>query len=162
MTLYTLLHVPTCVDMSHGLMSCSIDRSKMHVQRRHSVRENVCTIIIREHYCILPHEQQCVLCVTRVCAHVRVCVCVCISVCVSVCVSVCIVCICECVCCVCACVSICILCVRVCVQVCVSVCFCVCVCVFRECIYFVCVSVCACVSVCLCLSCVYVPVYVCV
>ena len=32
------------VDMSCGLMSCSMDRSKMHVQRRHSVRENVCTI----------------------------------------------------------------------------------------------------------------------
>ena len=54
LTVYTLLHVPTCmcsVDMSRGLMSCSMDRSKMHVQRRHSVRENVCTIIIREHYC---------------------------------------------------------------------------------------------------------------
>ena len=83
MTLYSV-HVAICmcsVDMSHGLMSCSIDRSKMHVQRRHSVRENLCTIIIREHNCFFPHEQ-CVLCVTHVCAHVRVCVCVCISVCV--------------------------------------------------------------------------------
>ena len=26
-----------------------MDRFKMHVQGRHSVRENVCTIIIREH-----------------------------------------------------------------------------------------------------------------
>ena len=35
------------VDMSRGLMSCSMDRLKMHVHRRHSVRENVCTIIIK-------------------------------------------------------------------------------------------------------------------
>ena len=118
-TVYTLLHVPTCmcsVDMSRGLMSCSMDRSKMHVQRRHSVRENVCTIIIREHYCILfPHE-------SRVCAHVRGCVCVCISVCVSVCM----------------CVSVC---TRVSVCMCVSVSVSVCMCVSVS------VSVCMCVSV---------------
>ena len=43
-TVYTLLHVPTCmysVGMSCGLMSYSMDRSKMNVQRTHSVRENV-------------------------------------------------------------------------------------------------------------------------
>ena len=71
------------------------------MQRRHSVRKNVCTINIREYYCFFPHEQQCVRrCVSRVCAHARVCVCVYVSVCVlcmSVCVSVYRVCICECV-----------------------------------------------------------------
>ena len=143
-TVYTLLHVPTCVDMSHGLMSCSIDRSKMHVQRRHSVRENVCTIIIREHYCFFPHEQQCVLCVTRVCAHVRVCVyCVCICECVSVVsVHVClyVFCVCKSAC--------------LCVSVCVSVYF---VSVYISCVCL-CVLVCPCV--CVCLSCVYVPVCV--
>ena len=87
------------VDMSRGLMSCSMDRLKMHVHRRHSVRENVCTIIIKSTTVFFSHEQQCALRVSRVCAHVRVCACVCISVCVSVCmcvsvyVSVCIVCV---------------------------------------------------------------------
>ena len=99
-TVYTLLHVPTCmcsVDMSRGLMSCSMDRSKMHVQRRHSVRENVCTIIIREHYCFFPpHEQQCVLRVPRVCAYVCASVYLCVSVCMCVRLYIC-VCLCACV-----------------------------------------------------------------
>ena len=89
-TVYTLLHVPTCmcsVDMSRGLMSCSMDRSKMHVQRRHSVRENVCTIIIREHYCFFPHMNNSVCFVCHVSVHmcVRLYICVCpVSVCVVV------------------------------------------------------------------------------
>ena len=100
-TVYTLLHVPTCmcsVDMSRGLMSCSMNRSKMHVQRRHSVRENVCTVIIREHYCFFFHMNNsvCFVChvsvhmCESVCASVYLCVSVCM--CVSVCVYVCIVC----------------------------------------------------------------------
>ena len=125
------------VDMSHGLMSCSMDRSKMHVQRRHSVRENVCTIIIREHYCFFPHEQQCVLCVTRVCAHVRVCVCVCVHVCICMCVCVYCVCICECVSVVS--VHVCLYVFCVCESVCKSACLCVSVCMF------LCVSVHVCV-----------------
>ena len=122
----TFLHAPTrmcSVDMSRGLMSCSMDRLKMY-----SVRENVCTIIITERYCFFQYEQQCVLHVSRVCAHVRVCVCVCISVCVSVCM------------CVSVCVSVCIVCVSV------SVCLlCLCMCVYM---YFMCVSLCA--SLCFC------------
>ena len=60
--------------MSRGLMSCSMDRSNMHVQRRHSVRENVCTIIIREHYCFLSHMNNSVCVVV---CHVSVHMCEC-------------------------------------------------------------------------------------
>ena len=114
---YTLLHVPTC-------MSCSIDRSKMHVQRRHSVRENVCTIIITEHYCFFFHMSNSV-CV--VACHVSVHMCASVYLCVSVCrVCVCVSCVCLCACVsVCTCVSVCIVCVSVCVSVvsaCVSIC----------------------------------------
>ena len=151
-TVYTLLHVPTCVDMSHGLMSCSMDRSKMHVQRRHSVRENVCTIIIREHYCFFPHEQQCVLCVTRVCAHVRVCVhlyiCVCVCACVYlyVCLCVlCVYCVCMCLLCLCMCVYMYFVCASLCASLRVCVFLCVCVCVSVVC-------VCSCVCLCMCVS----------
>ena len=69
-----------------------MDRSKMHVHRRHSVRENVCTIIIREHYCFFPHEQQSVVCqvsvhmCASVCASVYLCVCMCVCVYAGVCV----------------------------------------------------------------------------
>ena len=95
-----------------------MDRSKMHVQRRHSVRENVCTVIIREHYCFFFHMNNSVCFVCHVSVHMCesvsasvICVCVCVHVCICMCVCVYCVCICECVCCVCACVSICILCV---------------------------------------------------
>ena len=144
-TVYTLLHVPTCVDMSHGLMSCSMDRSKMHVQRRHSVRENVCTIIIREHYCFFFHMNKCVLCVTRVCAHVRVCMCVCISVCVSVHVCLCVLCVYVSV----VSVYVCLYVFCLCESVCKSACLCVsvCVCVSVVCVYS-CVCLCMCVSEC--------------
>ena len=73
-----------------------------------------------------PHEQQCVRrCVSRVCAHVRVCV----SVYVSVCVSMYVMCVCMCVC-VYACVCVYLVCLCL-------LCLCMCVCM-----YFVCESVC--------------------
>ena len=112
----TLLHVPTCmcsVDMSRGLMSCSMDRLKMHVQRRHSVRENVCTISLLESTTVFSHMNNsvCFVChvsvhmCKSVCASVYLCgvsVCMCVSVCMSVycvCVfvSVCLLCVCMCV-----------------------------------------------------------------
>ena len=85
------------VDMSHGVMTCSMDRSKMHVQRRHSVRKQVCTIIIREHYCFFHMKNSvCIIACNvsvhmcaSVCAFVYQCVCLSVSVCMCVCMCVC-------------------------------------------------------------------------
>ena len=87
------------VDMSRGLMSCSMDRSKMHVQRRHSVRENVCTIIIREHYCFFFHMKNSVCFVCHVSVHLcesvsaSVYLCVCLCACVYLYVCLCVLCV---------------------------------------------------------------------
>ena len=75
-----------------------MDRSKMHVQRRHSVRENVCTIIIRKHYCLFHmNNSVCFVCHVSVymCESVSASVylCVYLCACVYLYVSVCIVCV---------------------------------------------------------------------
>ena len=53
----------------------------MHVQRRHSVRENVCTIIIREHFCFF-HMNISVCFVCHVSVHMRESVCASVYLCV--------------------------------------------------------------------------------
>ena len=69
------------IDMSHGLMSCS-----MNACAEKAFSERKC---VYHHYqgalLFFPHEQQCVLRVSRVCAHVRVCVCASVYLCVCLC-----------------------------------------------------------------------------
>ena len=89
------------------------------------MRENVCTIIIREHYCFFHMNSVCFVChvsvhmCESVCASVYLCVCICMCVCVY------------------------------------CVCICECVSVVSVHVYFVCASLCAslrvCVFLCVCL-----------
>ena len=65
------------VDMSHGLMSCSMDRSKMQVQRRHSC-EKMCVPSLLESTTVFSTR-------TTVCASVPSPVCASVYLCVSVC-----------------------------------------------------------------------------
>ena len=137
--------------MSHGLMSCSMDRSKMHVQRRHLVRENVCTIIIREHYCFFFDMNNSVCFVCHVSVHMCESVCVSVYLCVCVCMCVCVYCVCICECMSVVSVHVClyVFCVCVSLRVCVFLCVCMsCVCGY-VCISCVCVCVCVCFHVCL-------------
>ena len=76
-----------------------MDRSKMHVQRRHSVSKNVCTIIIREYYCFFFHMKNSVCFVCHMSVHMcesvsaSVYLCVCLCACVYLYVCLCVLCV---------------------------------------------------------------------